>query len=55
MPYGPLIILAILLIAAAAVALAWQEVSLVRGSWLAARYDRRYQENLAARGRRPRT
>lgn len=55
MPYGPLIILAILLIAVAASALAWQEALLVRGRWLAARYDRRYQANLAARGRRPRT
>ena len=55
MPYGPLIIVTILLIAAAAGALAWQEGALVRGRWLAARYDRRYQENLAARGQRPRT
>jgi hypothetical protein len=56
MPYGPLIILAILFIAAAASALAWQEGFLVRGRRLAARYDRRYQANLAARNqRRPRT
>ena len=55
MPYGPLIIVAILFIAAAAGALAWQEGSLVRGRWLAAHYDRRYQDNLAARGQRPRT
>jgi hypothetical protein len=55
MPYGPLIIVAILLITAAAATLAWLEVPLVRGRWLTARYDRRYQDNLAARGRRPRT
>jgi len=55
MTYGPLIIVAILLITGAAVALAWHEVSLVRGRRLAARYDRRYQANLAARGRLPRT
>jgi len=55
MPYGPLIILAILIISVAASALAWGDLALVRGRRLAARYDRRYQENLAARGRLPRT
>jgi len=55
MPYGPLIIVAILVIAAAAVTLGWHELALVRGRRLAQRYDRRYEANLAARGRRPRT
>ena len=50
---GRLALCAVALIAASA--LAWGDLALVRGRRLAARYDRRYQENLAARGRLPRT
>lgn len=55
MTYGPLIIMTILVLCVAAVALGWHEVSLVRGRRLASRFDRTYEANLAARGRRPRT
>jgi len=56
MNYGPLIVLCILVISAAAVALAYMEVPLVRGRLVARSFDRRFEANRQQRlTRRPRT